>query len=154
EYFDAVEDAERAGYRACHRCQPRSTSGTTTERRLQRALRYLDENVHERVTLERLGRAVGLSPFHLQRAFRAAFGVSPREYQQARRLEAMKARLSAGEQVGRAVWSAGYGSVRGAYESVARGAGMTPGQYRSGAEGLHIRYAVRTTRFGMLIIGW
>ncbi|HEX6307150.1 MAG TPA: bifunctional DNA-binding transcriptional regulator/O6-methylguanine-DNA methyltransferase Ada [Longimicrobiales bacterium] len=153
-FFDSADSAERAGFRACHRCQPRSATGTTTERRIRRALRYLDEHPDERVTLDRLGRAVGLSPFHLQRAFKDAVGVSPREYQEARRLEVMKARLNEGDQVGRAVWAAGYGSVRGAYESAARGTGMTPGQYRSGAEGLHIRYALRSTRFGPLIVAW
>ena len=152
-FFASAEDAERAGFRACHRCHPRSTTGTTTERRLRRAARYLDEHGDERVTLERLGSVVGLSPFHLQRAFKEAYGVSPREYQEKRRLEAMKASLSDGDRVGRAVWSAGYGSVRAAYESVARGTGLTPGQYRSGAEGVAIAYTVRPTRYGQLLVG-
>jgi AraC family transcriptional regulator of adaptative response/methylated-DNA-[protein]-cysteine methyltransferase len=153
-FYGSADAAERAGFRACHRCQPRSASGTTTERRLQRAMRYLDAHRAEKVTLEKLGQAVGLSPFHLQRAFKEALGVSPRAYQEARRLEAMKAMLSDGDEVGRAVWSAGYGSVRGAYESVARGTGLTPGQYRNGAEGVVIRYALRQTRFGLLLAGW
>lgn len=151
-FFAAADDAARAGFRACHRCHPESATGTTTERRIQRAIRYLDEHRDERITLEQLGSVVGISPFHLQRAFRNAMGVSPRQYQEARRLEAMKERLGSGDRVGTAVWEAGYGSVRGAYEAVARGTGMTPGRYRSGAAGLHIRYAVRDTRFGSLLV--
>jgi len=154
QFFASAQAAEDAGFRACHRCHPDSASGTTAERRIRRAVSYLDEHLDENVTLERLGAAVGLSPFHLQRTFKEVMGVSPREYQEARRLDAMRSHLSAGDDVGRAVWSAGYGSIRGAYQSVARGAGMTPGQYRSGGRGLHIRYTLRETGFGTIIVAW
>lgn len=153
-FFETAEQAEGAGYRACHRCHPKSSSGTPTERRLRRAIEYLEEHLDERVTLEQLGEAVGLSPFHLQRVFKETVGVSPRDYQDARRLEAMKAHLRDGDEVGRAVWRAGYGSVRGAYESAATGLGMTPGQYRDGADGVPIGYSLHHTRFGHLIVGW
>lgn len=153
-FFGSADEATGAGFRACHRCHPQSTSGTTTERRIQRAIRYLDEHLDERVTLAQLGSAVGLSPFHLQRAFKDAMGVSPRQYQEARRLEHMKERLGSGDSVSTAVWEAGYGSVRGAYEAVARGTGMTPGRYRSGARDVRIVYAVRDTRFGSLLVAW
>ncbi|MFW6202103.1 MAG: bifunctional DNA-binding transcriptional regulator/O6-methylguanine-DNA methyltransferase Ada, partial [Gemmatimonadota bacterium] len=154
EFFETADRAEEAGYRACHRCHPSSPSGTPTERRLRMAMRFLDENLDEPVTLERLGEAVGLSPFHLQRAFKEAVGLSPRAYQDARRLEALKRRLRRGDDVGRAVWGAGYGSMRGAYESAANGMGMTPGEYKDGARGVEIRYSHHETRFGHLIVGW
>lgn len=153
-FFATAAEAESAGFRACHRCAPDSPTGTTTERRLGRALQYIDGHLDERITLKRLGAIVGLSPFHLQRAFKDAVGMSPREYQSARRLAAMKGRLRDGEGVSQAVWSAGYGSVRGAYESAAEGMGMTPGQYRTGAPGVPIRYALADTRFGALIVAW
>ena len=153
-FFESPEDAEAAGYRACHRCEPRSGAGTVTQRRIQRALAYIGEHLDERITLEQLGRAVGLSPFHLQRRFKEAVGVSPREYQDAQRLAAMKARLQDGMSVGSAVWDAGYGSSRGAYDSAAGGLGMTPGEYRRGAPGISIRYAAHDTPFGHLAVGW
>ena len=53
---------------------------------IDRARAYLDARRGERTTLEELGRAVGASPFHLQRAFKRALGLSPRDYQQAMRL--------------------------------------------------------------------
>ena len=42
-----------------------------------RARAYLDALRGERVTLDELARAVGASPFHLQRRFKRAFGLSP-----------------------------------------------------------------------------
>lgn len=153
-FFATSAEAEAAGFRACHRCHPASTAGTPTERRLRRAKEYLDAHLGERVTLARLGKAVGLSPFHLQRAFKEAFGVSPRVYQDGRRLEAMKGRLREGDEVGTALWRAGYGSARGAYTSAVAGLGMTPGEYREGGEGVRIRYALHDTAFGHLIVAW
>jgi AraC family transcriptional regulator of adaptative response/methylated-DNA-[protein]-cysteine methyltransferase len=153
-FFDNQKQAEQAGFRACHRCQPNATGGTTTERRVRRAIEYLDQHVDQRITLETLGQKVGLSPFYLQRAFKEAVGVSPHAYQNARRLAAMKGQLKKGERVGRAVWSAGYGSARGAYESAASGLGMTPGQYRSGARGVSIHYALEHSQLGDLVVAW
>lgn len=134
-FFGSPAEAEAAGFRACHRCAPRSEAGTTTERRLRRAVAFIDEHLDERITLARLGRAVGLSPHHLQRTFKQMYGVSPRRYQDARRLEQMKSELRDGASVGRAVWAAGYGSSRGAYESAANGLGMRPATTGAAAKG-------------------
>ena len=56
---------------------------------IEKARHYLDAHRGERVTLEKLASAVGASPFHLQRRFKEAFVVSPRDYQDARRVEAV-----------------------------------------------------------------
>lgn len=153
-FFGSREDAERAGFRACYRCQPASEAGTTVERRLRRAVAFIDEHLDERITLARLGKAVGISPYHLQRAFKETYGVSPRSYQNLRRLERMKSELRDGAQVSRAIWAAGYGSSRGAYESAANGLGMTPTEYRRRGRGQTIHYASATARFGEVIVGW
>ena len=60
---------------------------------VEKARSYLDRRRGERVTLEELASAVGASPFHLQRRFKEAFGVSPRDYQDAQRVEAVKSSL-------------------------------------------------------------
>src|SRR5260370_11571272 len=57
---------------------------------LQKAKAYLDARRGERVTLGELAHAVDVSPFHLQRRFQQAFGVSPRWYQDAYRVEAVR----------------------------------------------------------------
>jgi AraC family transcriptional regulator of adaptative response/methylated-DNA-[protein]-cysteine methyltransferase len=47
--------------------------------------RYIEANLDRRVTLADLAEFAGLSPYHLQRTFKAEAGVSPREYGDARR---------------------------------------------------------------------
>jgi len=81
-----------------------------------KAKAYLDARRGERVTLGELASAVGASPFHLQRRFKEAFGVSPRDYQDAHRVESVKASLQNGRRVADAVFEAGYGSVSRFYE--------------------------------------
>ena len=83
---------------------------------IDKAKAYLDSRRGERVTLGELAGAVGASPFHLQRRFKEAFGVSPRDYQDAHRVESVKASLQNGRRVADAVFDAGYGSVSRFYE--------------------------------------
>src|SRR5947209_3834848 len=83
---------------------------------VNRAKTYLDEHRGERVTLEELSQAVGVSPFHLQRRFKETFGVSPRGYQDAHRVESVKSSLRNGSRVTDALFAAGYGSVSRFYE--------------------------------------
>jgi AraC family transcriptional regulator of adaptative response/methylated-DNA-[protein]-cysteine methyltransferase len=112
---------------------------------------YLDEHGDETVTLEQLGRIVSMSPYHLQRTFKRVFGVTPKAYASARRLERMKSRLKKGETVSRATYEAGYGSGSRAYEHARSGMGMTPGTYRKGGTGMRIRYTVVPTQAGYLL---
>src|SRR5512141_108740 len=100
---------------------------------LERAKSYLDARRGERVTLTELADAVGASPFHLQRRFKAAFGVSPRDYQDAHRMEAVKSSLRNGSRVTDAVFDAGYGSVSRFYEKPHLG--MDARAYRARGKG-------------------
>lgn len=105
------------------------------------------------LTLAALAAQADLSPSYLQRAFRRAYGVSPKEFQTALRLESLKAHLRDGEQVSDATYAAGFGSSRGAYEAAARGLGMSPGAYRRGGAGLVIRYAFAPSDLGLVLAG-
>jgi AraC family transcriptional regulator of adaptative response/methylated-DNA-[protein]-cysteine methyltransferase len=95
-----------------------------------------------KVSLEALGRRAHLSPAHLQRRFRAAIGVSPREYAEAVRLEVFKNRLRQAPSVTDAIYDAGYGSSSRAYEGSDGRLGMTPKEYRSGGDRLEVSWTV------------
>src|SRR2546423_1153270 len=108
---------------------------------VEKARTYLDQRRGERVTLEQLASAVGASPFHLQRRFKEAFGVSPRDYQDAHRLESVKSSLQNGRRVADAVFDAGYGSVSRFYEKPVLG--MKASDYRDIARAVGAPDAVR-----------
>ena len=150
-FFADGADAERAGYRACARCGPASPLGRAA-RAVEQAAAFLEAHLDERVTLAALARQVGLSPFHLQRTFRRVLGVSPRAFQDARRLSRFKEAVRAGATVGDATYAAGYGSARGLYESARGGLGMTPATYRRGGRGERVRFATTATPAGALLV--
>jgi AraC family transcriptional regulator, regulatory protein of adaptative response / methylated-DNA-[protein]-cysteine methyltransferase len=117
---------------------------------LEKARSYLDSRRGERVTLERLAAAVGASPFHLQRRFKEAFGVSPRDYQDAQRVESVKSSLKNGSRVTDALFEAGYGSVSRFYEKPRLG--MTARDYRAGGKGQRISYCCFPTPLGTVLV--
>ncbi len=106
----------------------------------------------EGLSLAALGRRAGLSPYHLQRRFRAALGLTPRQYAEACRLGRLKAALREGRPVTDAIYEAGYGAPSRVYEGVDARMGMTPGQYRQGGRGLVIRYAAVASPLGQMLV--
>jgi AraC family transcriptional regulator of adaptative response/methylated-DNA-[protein]-cysteine methyltransferase len=151
-YGDAAA-AEAAGFRACKRCQPHAgIVQTGSAAAVRRAAAFIDAHVDERITLARLGREASLSPFHLQRLFRRELGVSPHEYQQARRIDRLRSQLRRGETVSRATYEAGFGSPSRVYEQAAPRLGMTPAVYRRGGQGLNIRFAIVGSPLGRLLV--
>jgi AraC family transcriptional regulator, regulatory protein of adaptative response / methylated-DNA-[protein]-cysteine methyltransferase len=115
-----------------------------------KAKAYLDARRGERVTLGELASAVGASPFHLQRRFKEAFGVSPRDYQDAHRVEAVKSSLQNGRRVADAVFEAGYGSVSRFYEKPMLG--MKARDYRAKGKGQRICYCSFPSPLGSVLI--
>lgn len=151
-FFDSPQRAEAAGFRACLRCRPQSSTGSETERRVERARCYLDEHAGEPVTLRRLAADIGMSPYYLQRAFTQLVGLSPKDYQHARRMERFKSSLKRGETVTTATYEAGFGSNSRLYERVSADLGMTPSVFRSGGAGVTLRYATAHTAVGRLLV--
>ena len=155
-FFSSAEAAERAGFRACQRCRPNRTA-TTSDAAIERARAYIDRHLSdlsdERITLERLGEETGLSPYHLQRKFKALVGLTPAQYVRARKSEKLKGELKRGETVSRATYGAGYGSSSRVYEGAGVQLGMTPAAYRRGGAGMHIDYVIQRTSLGILLVG-
>ncbi|NBS59018.1 MAG: helix-turn-helix domain-containing protein [Betaproteobacteria bacterium] len=123
-----------------------------TQTLIDRARAYLDARRGERTTLEELGRAVGASPFHLQRSFKRVLGLSPRDYQQALRLEDAKRALAGGRRVTDAVFEAGYGSLSRFYEKAAAGLGMAAKAYRAKGKGQSIAYITFHSPLGCILL--
>jgi AraC family transcriptional regulator of adaptative response/methylated-DNA-[protein]-cysteine methyltransferase len=151
-FFAAPEQAEQAGYRACLRCRPKSIGREERADSAKAICRFIEQHLDEPVTLEILGKEFNQSPFHLQRRFKAALGVTPREYADSCRLRLLKRNLQAGDSVTRAMYDAGYGSSSRLYERTASQLGMTPDKYRRGAIAATVRYACADSPLGRMLI--
>src|ERR1700722_926259 len=151
-FFPKPDNAEKAGYRACLRCRPKAIGGNRQTEMVKAVCRYIEQHLDEPITLARLGSEFRQSPFHLQRSFKAALGISPREYADSCRLNQLKANLQAGHSVTRAMYDAGYSSSSRLYERTASQLGMTPDKYRRGAIAAPIRYTVADSPLGRMLI--
>ncbi|HET9834724.1 MAG TPA: methylated-DNA--[protein]-cysteine S-methyltransferase [Rhodanobacteraceae bacterium] len=118
---------------------------------LQRAREVLDRS-DEAPSLAELARHVGLSPSHLQRMFRRAYGVSPAEYARAKRFGEFKRALREGASITDAIYDAGFGSGSRVYEHSDRLLGMPPARYREGAAGVAIRYTTLACPLGRVLV--
>ncbi len=103
-------------------------------------------------TLAYLGAALKISPTHLQRVFKQATGISPREYAETRRLENFKANLKAGQSVTNSMYDAGFGGSSRLYESSSGKLGMTPASYGKGGKGAEINYAIGKCHLGRVLV--
>lgn len=150
-FFASPSEAETAGFRACRRCHPAAVQEPATSL-MQAMATYITAHAEESLTLAHLADQAGMSPTHFQRAFKAALGVSPREYQAAQRLARFKQGLRRGEGVLEAGLDAGFGSTSRIYDMADGSLGMTPSAYRAGGEGEHIVHATRETALGFLMM--
>jgi AraC family transcriptional regulator of adaptative response/methylated-DNA-[protein]-cysteine methyltransferase len=122
----------------------------------KRAAAYIESRIAEEaegpVTLDELARHCGLSPWHLQRQFKRALGVSPRQYDDALRMQRLKQHLKRGDGVAAATFEAGFGSSSRVYERAMTALGMTPASYAKGGRGAAIFYAIAPCRLGRLLV--
>ncbi len=150
-FYDDVQQAEQAGFRACKRCAP-DTQAFEAEV-VARVCRYMDEHLDDRLTLDELGTIAALSPHHLQRVFKRTLGIAPRQYAEARRLDMLKGRLKAGENVTNALYESGYSSSSRLYERADNQLGMTPAAYRKGGKDMQIHFTTASCPLGYVLVG-
>lgn len=149
-FFDDAHAARAAGFRACRRCLPDQT--LLIDQALTRVTELLDAADGEPVTLARLARATGLSPFHLQREFKRRVGMTPKQYTLALRSERLKREMKGARTVLDAGFEAGFGSASRLYADAARRLGMTPGRFKDGGRGVEIRFATGPTPVGAALV--
>ena len=152
-FYPSPESAARDGYRPCRRCQPggKSTADLQVEMAAE-ICRMMEENPQNQVTLADLGKKYHTSPTHLQKVFKRITGISPRQYQQACRFNALRKELSGGDSVLTAMLEAGFTSSSSLYEKSAQELGMPPGVYARKGKNSMISYTVIDCPLGKLLV--
>lgn len=152
-FFQTRAGAERAGFRPCKRCKPeRDARLDANSEIVEKVCRYIDTHPDAPPTLDALSAAIGLSPFHLHRTFKALTGITPRAYADSRRLQSLKSGLREGHSVTRSMYDAGYGSSSRLYERASSQLGMTPSRYRKQGSGVIIRFTIAATPVGRMLL--
>jgi len=149
---DSVAGARAAGFRPCRRCDPDGPS--VAEKHAQhvaRACRIIADS-EEEPGLEDLAAAVGLSPSHLHRLFKAHTGLTPKAYAAARGAGKVRESLVADSSVTEAIYTAGFASSGRFYANSTAILGMTPQRYRAGGASEDIRFAIGQSSLGAILV--
>jgi len=152
-FYRTPQEAERDGLRPCKRCRPLETEAPGSVARVRELCRYIETHPEESPDLADLAARAGWSRFYLQRTFKAAIGLTPKQYVDACRLRKLKQSLRESRDVAGAVYEAGYGSSSRVYERADTRLGMTPNQYRKEGRGVSITYVTVESPVGLMLIG-
>lgn len=144
--------AERAGFRACKRCNPTGPSrGEEQAARIAELCRFL-EQADEMPTLDDLAARAGWSTYHPHRVFKAVTGLTPRGYAAAHRAERVRDELRSTRTVTEAIYGAGFNSNGRFYAAADQMLGMTPSAYKRGGTAAEIRFAVGECSLGSILV--
>jgi AraC family transcriptional regulator of adaptative response/methylated-DNA-[protein]-cysteine methyltransferase len=124
-----------------------------TYRRVEKAIRYLDEHTGHQPTLAELAEFVGVSPFHLQRIFRRSVGISPKRFLQFLSAEHAGRLLAEGGSLLETSWAAGLSGPGRLHDLMVNVHAMTPGEVRSEGEGVVLRWGVHESPLGACVVG-
>jgi AraC family transcriptional regulator of adaptative response/methylated-DNA-[protein]-cysteine methyltransferase len=138
----SLESAKATGFRPCKRCNPDGLSAEAENAALvAKACRIVQES-EEEPSLEELADAVGRSPSYFHRMFKAATGVTPKDFAAAYRAARVRKGLATGSTVTEAIYDAGFNSSGRFYEKSTDILGMAPSKYRAGGANEEIKFAV------------
>ncbi|KTB54797.1 AraC family transcriptional regulator [Pseudomonas allii] len=98
---------------------------------ISRAQALLAEHLHQPLTLDHLGGELGLSKFHLLRAFQKETGLTPREWAMQLRTRRAKGLLRKGVSAGEAAHDLGFADQSHLNRHFRAAYGITPGHYQS-----------------------
>ena len=152
QLHDTLESAKATGFRPCERCNPDGLSVEAENAALvAKACRMIQESEQE-LSLEELADSIGRSPSYFHRMFKAATGVTPKDYAAAHRATRVRHGLASGNTVTEAIYDAGFNSSGRFYEKSTDMLGMTPSQYRAGGANEEIKFAVGQTSLGAILV--
>ena len=152
QLHDTLESARSTGFRPCKRCNPEGRSLESENAGLVAKACRIIEASKEEPSLQELADAVNRSPSHFHRLFKAATGLTPKEYTAAQRAKKVRMGLVSSGSVTSAIYDAGFNSSGRFYENSTHMLGMTPSQYRAGGANETIKFAVGQTSLGALLV--
>jgi AraC family transcriptional regulator, regulatory protein of adaptative response / methylated-DNA-[protein]-cysteine methyltransferase len=152
QLHDTLESAKATGCRPCRRCNPDGPSIEMENAALvAKACRIIEES-EEEPSLKDLADAIGRSPSYFHRLFKAAIGLTPKDYAAGHRARKIRQGLTSCNTVTDAIYDAGFNSSGRFYEKSTDMLGMTPSRYRAGGMNEEIKFAVGQTSLGVILV--
>lgn len=116
--------------------------------RIEKAIRFLEDNFKSRPSLDRIARSVHLSKYHFNRLFKRWAGISPVRFLQFLSLEYIKEKLARSQSLLEVALDAGLSGPGRLHDLFVTFDAMTPGKFKRGGCGATIRYGFCDSPFG------
>lgn len=120
--------------------------------RVAQIIRWLDERQEEQPALEDLSRVAGLSGSRLHRLFVQWVGITPKDFLQCLTLHHAREALRRGKSVMEAAFESGLSGPGRLHDLCVTLEAATPGELKSGGEGMRIVYGFGATPFGEALV--
>lgn len=122
--------------------------------RIAGALEYLKKHRLDQPSLEDLATACNLSSTHLHRLFQRWAGITPKAFLKHLTAESAKTALRKSSPVLEAALESGLSGPGRLHDLMLSVESATPGEWKSGGEGMRVEWGLATTPFGIGCIGW
>ena len=119
---------------------------------VRQVLEHLTTNWREHPELDELSRLTGVAPTKLQKTFTRWAGISPKAFLQAITLDHAKRLLAEGLPLLDTSYELGLSGPGRLHDLFVTHEAMSPGSYKTGGEGLEIRYGFHASPFGMALV--
>ena len=120
--------------------------------RVEKAIRFIEENFARRPTLDEIAGSVHLSRFHFDRLFKRWAGISPVRFQQFLTLDYTKKRLAQSRSLLDAALDAGLSGPGRLHDLFVTFEAMTPGDFKRRGKGIRIAYGFGGSPFGECLV--
>jgi AraC family transcriptional regulator of adaptative response/methylated-DNA-[protein]-cysteine methyltransferase len=121
-------------------------------RRVEQAIRFLEQNVRRQPSLAEIAAASGLSEFHFQRLFGRWVGISPKRFLQFLTKEYARSLLERSRNLLEASYDAGLSGPSRLHDLFVSCEAVTPGEVRARGEGLTVSWGVHPSPFGKCLL--
>jgi len=121
--------------------------------RIEKAIKFLENNILVQPSLEEIAEHVGLSEFHFQRMFKKWAGISPKKFLQFLTIEYTKNILDQTKNIFDATYESGLSSISRLHDLFVNIEAITPAEYKSKGKDLVIYYGHHESLFGKCLIG-
>src|SRR5881227_752391 len=119
---------------------------------VRRAIAYISEHWRAQPEVEQIAHAVGVTPDELHHLFRRWAGLTPKAFLQAITLDAARKLLRDSASVLDATYEVGLSGPSRLHDLFVTHEAMSPGEWKSGGDGLTISYGFHPSPFGTALV--
>lgn len=124
----------------------------TDYQRIEKAIKYIEENFRSQPSLEDIAKHIHLSQFHFQKLFTKWAGISPKKFLEVLTLDYTKKRLEESEDIFDAIYDSGLSSTSRLHELFVNIEAITPSEFKKLGSNLKIKFGFHETIFGLALI--